>query len=215
MMRLLRGRHLANAQPILTERMFQLGLLAILFHDTGYLKKRGDNEGTGAKYTLIHVERSMEFAAELLREKKFTPGEIKSVQNMIRCTGVNVNLDSIPFQSDPERITGFALGTGDLLGQMAARDYIQKLPTLYSEFAESAAYNSGKNDTSRILFSSAEDLIQKTPAFWEKFVVPKINGGFQALYQFLNEPYPNGKNWYIERIEENISGLRGQLEKTT
>lgn len=215
MMRLLRGRHFAGVQPVLTERMFQLGLLAILFHDTGYLKKRGDTEGTGAKYTLIHVERSMEFAAELLREKSFSPDEIKSVQNMIRCTGVNVNLETIPFQSDAERITGFALGTGDLLGQMAARDYIEKLPMLYSEFAESAAYNAGKNDTSRILFSSAADLIQKTPAFWEKFVQPKIKGSFQNLYQFLDEPYPNGRNWYVERIEENISRLRGQLEKNS
>lgn len=208
MMRLLHGRHLAKAQPALTERMFQLGLLAILFHDTGYLKKREDTEGTGAKYTLTHVERSMEFAADFLRGKNCTPAEIKSVQNMIRCTGVNVNLDAIPFQSEAERVTGFALGTGDLLGQMAAKDYIEKLPVLYSEFAESAAYNEGKNDTTRIMFSSAQDLIQKTPAFWEKFVVPKINGGFQGLYRFLNEPYPDGKNFYIDRIEENIARLR-------
>lgn len=69
MARLLRGRHLAKASPVLTQKMFELGLLAILLHDTGYLKKHGDNEGTGAKYTLIHVDRSIEFAAELLREK--------------------------------------------------------------------------------------------------------------------------------------------------
>src|ERR1700749_1978099 len=52
MCRLLHRRQLAGAQPQLTQRMFQLGLLAILTHDTGYLKKRGDNEGTGAKYTV-------------------------------------------------------------------------------------------------------------------------------------------------------------------
>ena len=50
--RLLRGRHLAGAEPQLTLQMFQLGLLAILLHDTGYLKKRDDTEGTGAKYTV-------------------------------------------------------------------------------------------------------------------------------------------------------------------
>src|SRR5262249_44544091 len=62
LVRLLRGRHLAGAQPVLTERMFQLGLLAILLHDTGYLKKSGDTEGTGAKYTVTHVSRSADFA---------------------------------------------------------------------------------------------------------------------------------------------------------
>src|SRR5262249_11793544 len=38
MARLLRGRHQAGATPQLTPRMAQLGFLAILLHDTGYLK---------------------------------------------------------------------------------------------------------------------------------------------------------------------------------
>src|SRR5215204_6154055 len=45
MARLLRGRHLAKASPGLTQKMFELGLLAILLHDTGYLKKHGDTDG--------------------------------------------------------------------------------------------------------------------------------------------------------------------------
>src|SRR5438093_900968 len=49
--RLLHGRHRANAAPVLSRKAFEMGLLAILFHDTGYLKKRDDTEGTGAKYT--------------------------------------------------------------------------------------------------------------------------------------------------------------------
>src|SRR6185437_12793919 len=63
--RLLHGRHRAKAKPLLTQRMFELGLLAILMHDTGYLKQRGDTEGTGAKYTVTHVDRSADFAAQL------------------------------------------------------------------------------------------------------------------------------------------------------
>lgn len=210
MARLLRGRHLAKASPVLTQKMFEAGLLAILLHDTGYLKKRGDNEGTGAKYTLIHVGRSIEFAGELLREKQFAATEIQAVQNMIRCTGVNVSLAAIPFQSEQERITGFALGTSDLLGQMAARDYIEKLPMLYSEFAEAAIYSEGKVGAGAP-FTSAEDLLQKTPLFWEKYVKKKIEEDFGGLYKFLNEPFLDGRNFYIDRIEENISRLRQQL----
>src|SRR5579872_4412115 len=111
MARLMHHRHQQPAQPRMTQRMFELGMLAILMHDTGYLKKRNDNEGTGAKYTLTHVDRSMEFAADLMRQHSFAPEEVSAVQNMIRCTGVNVKLDSIRFQSELERITGFALGT--------------------------------------------------------------------------------------------------------
>ena len=47
--------HWARARPVLTQRMYELGLLAILLHDTGYLKQHGDDDGTGAKYTLVHV----------------------------------------------------------------------------------------------------------------------------------------------------------------
>src|SRR5213592_1276819 len=57
MARLLHGRHLTDARPVVTESAYQLGLLAILFHDAGYLKKQGDTGGTGAKYTLTHVTR--------------------------------------------------------------------------------------------------------------------------------------------------------------
>jgi hypothetical protein len=208
--RLLRARHLAQAQPRLTQHLFQLGLLSILLHDTGYLKQQHDTEGTGAKYTVIHVQRSAEFAAELLKEKGFTATDIQAVQNMIRCTGVNAALNVIPFQSDLERVLGWALGTADLLGQMAAEDYVDKLPTLYAEFAEASAYS--KDRTSFIaMFTSADDLMQKTPAFWEKFVRLKLDRDFGGLHQFLNSPYPAGPNPYFQRIEANIEQLRRRI----
>src|SRR6267378_8143007 len=89
MARLLRARQCANGQRPLTERLFQLGILGILLHDTGYLKKHDDREGTGAKYTATHVNRSTEFAAQSLSEKGFSPADIAAVQSMIRCTGVD------------------------------------------------------------------------------------------------------------------------------
>jgi len=208
--RLLRGRQAAGAQPPFSERMFQLALLAILLHDTGYLKKRGDQEGTGAKYTATHVNRSAKFAARLLHEKNFAPAEIKAVQNMISCTGVNAVLSAIPFQSDMEKIAGFALGTADLLGQMAAEDYVDKLPILYAEFAEAASYS--KDRTQFVtMFSSELDLMQKTPAFWERVVRVMLDRDFGGLHRFLNDPYPAGPNWYLERIEANLERLRRRL----
>ena len=208
--RLLRGRHLANAAPLLTDRQFQLSVLAILFHDTGYLKKRQDTEGTGAKYTVTHVARSADFAALLLADKGCAPGEIISVQNMIRCTGVNAAVSTIAFQSEQEKAAGFALATADLLGQMAAEDYVDKLPVLYEEFAEAAQFT-GDPETFVSSFSSASDLIQKTPLFWESFVLKKLDNDFGGLYRFLNVPYPDGPNEYLDRIEANLERLRERL----
>jgi hypothetical protein len=208
--RLLRGRHLAGAQPQLTEQMFRLGLVAILLHDIGYLKKRDDTQGTGAKYTVTHVYRSADFAAQLLKEKGLSARDIQAVQNMILCTGVNAALSVISFQCELEKVAGWALGTADLLGQMAAEDYVDKLPTLYAEFAEAAAYS--KDQTHFIaMFSSAQDLLRKTPVFWEKVVQQKLDRDFGGLHRFLNDPYPSGPNSYFERIEANIERLRQRL----
>ncbi|PYL00160.1 MAG: hypothetical protein DME19_06020 [Verrucomicrobia bacterium] len=210
MARLLHGRHQADAKPVVSQRMFELGLLAILLHDTGYLKKKDDPGGTGAKYTLTHVTRSVQFAEQLLEEKGCPLKEIRMVQNMIRCTGVNVNLSLIPFHSEVEKIVGFALGTADLLGQMAAGDYVEKLPVLYSEFDESARFYHGKMALTQN-FSGADDLVRKTPDFWTKYVRPKISNEFWGLHRFLNQPYPNGPNPYLQRVEANIEKVRKQL----
>jgi len=214
MARLLHGRHPTDARPVVTESAYQLGLLAILFHDTGYLKKQGDTGGTGAKYTLTHVTRSVQFAGEFLEEKGIPVKDILSVQNMIRCTGVNADLSRIPFQNELEQTVGFALGTADLLGQMAADDYVEKLPVLFAEFDESARFYEGKMTLTES-FCSATDLIRKTPDFWKKYVLPKITNEFWGLYRFLNQPYPNGPNDYVRRVEANIAKVHQQLAATS
>jgi hypothetical protein len=208
----LRGRYQAGGQPLLSERMFQLGLLAILLHDTGYLKTREDTEGTGAKYTLTHVKRSMEFAGGLLAELGCQHVDIQAVQNMIRCTGVDATVQDIPFQDELERTVGMALGTADLLGQMAADDYVEKLPILYSEFEEAARQSPTRTNLLGI-FSSADDLMRKTPGFWENYVRLKLTHDFEGIYNFLNHPYPDGPNFYFQRIAINMQRLRQQLDR--
>jgi hypothetical protein len=208
--RLLQGYQRTRVDPPLTEKSVQLGILAILLHDTGYLKTRDDTEGTGAKYTLIHVNRSCEFANRLLSEKGYSGEEIRSVQNMIRCTGVNVDLSKIPFTSDEEKVLGFALGTADLLGQMAAEDYIDKLGILFTEFEESARFN-GKF-TGAGVFSSVDDLRTKTPMFWERYVLPKIKGDFLGMYRYLGRPVAQDENFYVSRIRANLDRLQRELQ---
>jgi hypothetical protein len=210
--RLLLGRHRAQVQPALPRRLFELGLLAALLHDSGYLKKIGDNEGTGAKYTVIHVHRSATFAAELMAKKGHPAEDIKAVQNMILCTGMNVPMDGIPFQNGLEKIAGFALGSADLLGQMAAEDYVTKLPLLFAEFAEAARHNQDKKSFVT-MFSSAADLRNKTPGFWGDYVRQKLERDFGGLYRFLNEPYPSGPNPYLEAVEANMKKLQGETEE--
>lgn len=205
--RLLENRHRVGAQPPVPQRWFELGLLAILFHDTGYLKRREDREGTGAKYTLVHVQRSAEFAESFLRARGFGEREVRAVQNMIRCTGVDARPSALSFQDELERLVGCALGTADLLGQMAAEDYLEKLPALYGEFAEAAQHTQNRHSFVAS-FRSAEELLARTPAFWEEHVKPRLEQELLGLYRFLNDPYPDGPNPYVMRIEAHMERLR-------
>lgn len=210
--RLLAGRHAGKARPEIPQKLFELTLLAILFHDTGYLKKRVDTEGTGAKYTAIHVGRSIAFAREYLAPKGYMADDLDAIENMIRCTGVAVKVETIPFRNDLERTAGCALGTADLLGQMAAADYVDKLPVLFSEFAEAARHNPQKG--ARFTeYKDAKDLMRQTPLFWFDYVWPRINEDFGHLYIFLNDPLPDGPNPYLLAIAQNMRRLEERLEK--
>lgn len=209
--RLLHARHRTGAKPVITEPFYQLAILGILLHDTGYLKKRDDTQGTGAKYTATHVQRSAEFAARLLSEKGYPKADIVAVQNMIRCTGIDAVVSDISFQSDLERLCGQALATADLLGQMSAEDYVDKLPILYAEFAEAAKHDRGHTDF-LTKFGNANDLVHRTPGFWHDYVLGKFNRELGALHVYLNDPYPDGPNEYVQRIEVNMERIRLEEE---
>jgi hypothetical protein len=62
-------------------------------------------------------------------------------------------------------------------------------------------------------FANADDLIRRTPGFWSAFVRPKLDRDFWGLYRFLNRPYPEGVNPYLEKIDANIQRLRERLSK--
>lgn len=206
LVRLLHGRHRANAEPRVPRRTFELGILAILLHDTGYLKHDTDVEGTGAKYTLIHVDRSKDFAADFMGKQGYESSDIETVQNMVQCTAMNAILAEIPFSVACERVVGYSLATADLMGQMSADDYVDRLPQLYGEFKESCEYYGEK--ANRLYYDSAETLIANTAKFWESYVKPKLENDCDGMYRFLNDPYPDGENEYLNRIGANVREIQ-------
>lgn len=203
---LLEGRHLAAVEPRVTSRQFELALSSVLLHDAGYLKLRSDTVGTGAKYTFCHVLRSCAFAASYLPTLGASDHEVEAVLGAINCTGPTKEISRLHFREPIERTIGCALATADYLGQMAAPDYPDELDILFHEFQESDDYI--HLPPSQRAFASADDLKQRTPQFWKKFVVPKLEADFQALYRFLARPVPQGPNPYLEAVERNIEEIR-------
>lgn len=212
LVRLLHGRHKAGAEPRFDRHMFELALMAIMMHDTGYLKHHWDTEGTGAKYTLIHIDRSGAFAKEFLSEQGYDESDIRAVRNMIYCTGVAAKMEEIPFIKEEEVLLGCVVATSDLLGQMAAGDYLEKLDALFEEFRESSDYHADRPGYVH-RFKSLDQLLKDSPGFWTHYVIPKIENHCRGMYRFLSDPYPDGPNVYIERIEANIEAVRKKVEE--
>jgi hypothetical protein len=205
---LIEGREMAGVAPRIDARHFELAMSAVLLHDCGYLKLRSDKQGTGAKYTFCHVLRSCAFAATYLPRLGANDYEVESVMAAINCTGPMTEISRLRFREQIERVIGSALGTADYLGQMAAPDYPDELEILYREFEESDDFLHIPRN--RRMFKSAEDLAQRTPQFWYKFVRPKLETDFQAVYRFLARPTLDGENPYLDCIESNISKIQAR-----
>ena len=194
--------------PPLTPRQFELSVAAALLHDTGYLKLRSDHAGTGAKYTFCHVLRSCVFSAAYLPTVGADDFEVEAVINAINCTGPSKEISRLPFREPFDRFMGCALATADFIGQMAAADYPDELEILFAEFQESDDFL--HLPAARRSFKSVAELIRRTPAFWEKFVCPKLDGDFQGVHRFLARPVGHGPNPYLDAVEKNIAVIRSR-----
>ena len=207
---LLEGRHAAGVEPRVSARQFELAMAGVLLHDAGYLKLRSDRAGTGAKYTFCHVLRSCAFAASYLPTLGVTDREVEAVLGAISCTGPTKEMSRLYFREPVERVIGCALATADYLGQMAAADYPDELEILFNEFQESDDFI--HLPAARRAFKSAQELSDRTPLFWQKFVLRKLESDFQGMYRFLARPCPEGANPYLEAVERNIAEIKRRNE---
>lgn len=203
--RILDGHLKSGAPPKITARDFELTIAAILLHDTGYIKKTGDHEGTGAKYTLVHPSRSIEFARVMLTQLAAAPDEIAKVQAAIHFAGTE-NDEEIPALLPHDRFIGSVVGAGDILGQMATPDYPNQLPKLYREFREGAAF-AGIHGTGIARYQSAADLMQRTREFYQTHALKLLIGRWGRVHEVLRCHFADGRNYYIEAIERNLDRI--------
>jgi hypothetical protein len=199
MARLLHGGSLNDLS--LPDRDVLLGLIAALLHDTGYLQTEDDLEGTGAKYTLVHVQRSVAFMEKYFPQAGFSARDLDYCRCCVNCTGLEVKIKEIRFESALHQTMGKMLGTADLLGQMADRTYLERLPFLYREFKETGVPG----------YASELDLLRKTPAFWEftkERFASELGNVDRYMRDHFRERWGLDRNLTRETIESNIAYLQ-------
>src|SRR3546814_14768712 len=78
-----------------------LGVLIALFHDAGYIRRRGDSAANGAEFTLTHVHRSGEFLRDYLPTIGYGRDAAKARQ-IVHFTGYEIALDQIQVRDRSE-----------------------------------------------------------------------------------------------------------------
>lgn len=201
---LLQGQSRSLDQPVLSIRDWELALMAVLLHDSGYLKETSDRVGSGAKHTFIHERRSCEFARQYLPRMGVTATEIEDICAAIICTGPQSKISQITFHREEARLFAFLLVTADFLAQMSAADYLTKLPLLFREFQE--AYDFEGIPPEKRLYRELPEMLANTPGFWENIVRPMLDFEAGGVYRYLTtvgQPNP-----YLQAVEDNISEVR-------
>src|SRR5436189_529717 len=98
MARLIEGyqRSRRNGDEPMTREVFIAGILAALFHDFGYLRKRNDRRYRyGAEYTLVHVSRGAAFLRRYVRDLGLDENLARLASTLVHFTGYERPAESI------------------------------------------------------------------------------------------------------------------------
>ena len=197
----------------LGSRRAMLGVLLALLHDCGYLKRNSESRvENGAVFTKVHVSRSADFITAYLPVLGFGV-EAPVAAKLVHFTGYEMEIEDIQIADPKDRLLGCLVGTADLIGQMSDRMYLEKCREfLYKEFVlGNIARDTAPNGREIVRYTSAEDLIIKTPGFYEYVARSRIEKKLGGADRFA-EAHFDGANPYQTEIDRNMGFLRQAIE---
>lgn len=194
--RMLHGLHLAGKG--LEADYIDAALIGALMHDVGYLMSDAEASGTGAQFTDSHVLRGVEFTRRHL--PGLPPDVMDSTTKVILLTDHRKHPGWVEFDNPQQQRAAYATATSDLIGQMANREYLERVLLLYSEFEE--AQMGG--------FADIHDLLEKTGAFYRMTkgrLDQDLNGLSVHLGLHFSQAQGADRNYYVESIDRNLNYL--------
>lgn len=193
-----------------------LGILAALFHDTGLIQAASDLDGTGAKYTVGHEDRSIQLMRQYLEAKNKPYADIQDCTHIIMCTILDKPVAEIPFNSENIKLMGKIMGSADLIAQMADRLYLEKLPLLFMEFKEAGlpGYESPLE-----LFANTEEfyhaVARKRLTYDLDNVAAAARSHFRVRWGIDRDLYADSINNNIKHIKETYETCNQQFDCVT
>ena len=194
--RMLHGLHLAGQG--LDHDHIDAALIGALMHDVGYLMNNEEASGTGAQFTDSHVLRGVEFARRHL--PGLPPDVLDTAIKVILLTDHRKHPDWVKFDNLQQQRAAYATATADLIGQMANREYLERVLLLYFEFEEAQLGG----------FADIHDLLEKTAAFY-RMTKGRLDNDLKGLsvhlVQHFGQQLGAERNFYLESIDRNLDYL--------
>lgn len=198
-----------HSEPI-SARLFTFGAVLALFHDVGYLRHRKDTRHrNGAEYTLTHVSRGAKFLEEYLGGIGMND-LVPAARQLVHFTGYERSVGSIHTPGPMFRLLGNMLGTADIIAQMSDRCYLEKCrDRLFPEFVAggladpaSPRKKPARRRSVHAQFSSAEELVSKTPNFY-RTATHRLNELLGGAYDYAEHHFGD-QNLYLDAIDKNV-----------
>jgi hypothetical protein len=202
--RLLDGYERARGDgPAIPERLFQLGVICALYHDMGYIRRLNDTKHrTGAEYTSTHVSRGARFLREYMPQIDM-PEYAEVAGQIVHFTGYERPVSSIRVSDPIYKLVGSLLGSADIIAQMSDRCYLEKCrDRLYPEFVAGGIARKQTEGGEVVVFESAEDLLRKTPSFYQN-ATRRLEQDLGGAYVFAQSHF-GGNNLYMDAVKQNI-----------
>jgi hypothetical protein len=189
--------------PAIGERLFQLGVICALFHDSGYIRKSHDKKHhNGAEYTTTHVTRGAKFLKDYL--PTIGMGEFADVAGCIlHFTGYERAVSTIRVPAPIYKLVGSLLGSADIIAQMSDRCYLEKCrDRLFPEFVAGGITRKLTDNGEVVVFSDPDDLVRKTPSFYAN-ASKRLETDLGGAYQYAMAHF-GGNNLYMDAVRQNV-----------
>lgn len=198
---------------VLGVELASLGVLLALFHDVGFIRRLAEAGISGACLIREHEQRSVDFMRSYLAAgplaKHAELAELIHTTNFSRCT-----CETLAGQPAAIVALGKMLGTSDLISQISGRYYLERCKLfLFQEFvAAGADRTTSPSGETVILYATPEDLLRKTPGFYEHLVKPRLEGEFDHAYRYIAAHF-GGDDPYARAMQRNLDFLRDMIER--
>ncbi len=214
MARMLDG-HEASRQrpgPAFGAERCMVGVLLALFHDIGFVRREGEEALTGAQLVRIHEGRSIEFAVAFFERAGLV--QYQPMARLILATAFRENLDTLfAAHNSTEIALACMTASADVLSQLSDRFYLERCRDfLYQEFVLGGMDRITHSDgVESVLYQNAEELLRKTPWFFESVIMKRLEHDLRGTYRYLDDHF-GGQNPYVRSMFANIEFLKGVVE---